>query len=79
VSRALSIQLLQQPTSNCFADLLLCYACCSACEIQLDGSGPWRLPDGGEDTDILFTPGHTAGCISMLYKPQQVCACVCEF
>ena len=53
--------------------------CCSACEVQLEGSGPWQLlPGGGEDIDILFTPGHTPGCISMLYKPQRVCASCCE-
>jgi glyoxylase-like metal-dependent hydrolase (beta-lactamase superfamily II) len=42
-----------------------------ACEIQLEGSGPWKLQDGGEDIDIMFTPGHTPGCISMLYKPSK--------
>jgi glyoxylase-like metal-dependent hydrolase (beta-lactamase superfamily II) len=41
------------------------------CETQLTGEGPWQLPDGGDDVELLFTPGHTAGCISMLSKPQQ--------
>lgn len=41
------------------------------CEIKLEGTGPWQLPDGSDDIDILFTPGHTSGCISMLFKPQK--------
>ena len=53
------------------SDRATCHAPCSACEIQLEGSGPWKLADGGEDIDIMFTPGHTPGCISMLYKPSQ--------
>lgn len=44
----------------------------SQCEIQVTGEGPWQLPDGGDDVELLFTPGHTQGCISMLYKPQKV-------
>ena len=41
---------------------------CSECEIKLEGEGPWRLPDGGSDVEILLTAGHTAGHVSLLYK-----------
>ena len=37
---------------------------CSACEVQLTGDGPWQLPDGGDDVELLFTPGHTKACLS---------------
>ena len=51
--------------------------------MQLEGAGPWTLPEssssgggdgGGEsatepDVQLLFTPGHTAGCVSLLYRP----------
>lgn len=37
-------------------------------EWQLSGEGPWQL---ASDCDIIFTPGHTRGCISLLYKPEQ--------
>jgi len=66
--------------SRCLAVCLLCWLRIRAgyvpvrsqCEIQLTGEGPWQLPDGGDDVELLFTPGHTQGCISMLYRPQQV-------
>ena len=35
----------------------------------LEGEGPWALPDGGADARLLFTPGHTAGSVSLLYAP----------
>jgi glyoxylase-like metal-dependent hydrolase (beta-lactamase superfamily II) len=41
------------------------------CEIKLEGTGPWQLPDGSEDIDILHVPGHTRGSCAMLYKPAQ--------
>lgn len=42
-------------------------------ECKLTGEGPrWKLPDGEDDVELLFTPGHTAGCISILYKPENV-------
>ena len=61
--------------------------------MQLEGEGPWSLPEGGTssstsssssqpqsssssgvadaeaDVQLLFTPGHTAGCVSLLYRP----------
>eukprot|EP00249_Psilotum_nudum_P006984 c20215_g1_i1 orf=182-1219(+) len=37
-------------------------------EVQLEGTGPWRL---GEDIDLIYTPGHTKGCISLLHKPTK--------
>ena len=41
---------------------------CRACEIKLEGEGPWALPDQDPDVEIVFTPGHTEGHIAMLYK-----------
>ena len=35
--------------------------CCSACERQLKGSGPWQLADADQDVQILFTPGAPTG------------------
>ena len=54
---------------------------CSQCEILLEGEGPWRL-DGkpsssssgssdDDDVQLVFTPGHTAGCVSLLYQPDR--------
>ncbi|GJP51803.1 hypothetical protein CLOM_g10940 [Closterium sp. NIES-68] len=34
-------------------------------EMILDGTGPWCL---GSDLKIIFTPGHTEGSVSVLYK-----------
>ena len=44
---------------------------CSSCEVQLDGSGPWELPDGGEDVSLVATPGHTNGHIVLHFRPEQ--------
>lgn len=41
---------------------------CSAAEWQLEGEGPWDL---GPDVQLIFTPGHTAGCVSLLYKADR--------
>ncbi|KAJ7564911.1 hypothetical protein O6H91_02G039200 [Diphasiastrum complanatum] len=35
-------------------------------EIKLEGGGLWNI---GLDIDLIFTPGHTEGCVSLLYKP----------
>lgn len=40
-------------------------------EWKLDGEGPWRLDDGEDDVEVLFTPGHTRGCLSLLYTKDQ--------
>lgn len=40
----------------------------SAAEWQLEGEGPWAL---GEDVELIATPGHTAGCVSLLYRPDR--------
>ena len=45
---------------------------CRYCEHQLSGRGPWRLPDGSTDIDIIHTPGHTRGSIVLHYKPAKV-------
>ena len=45
---------------------------CSEVEHKLDGEGPWILPDGSEDCQIIFTPGHTEAHCVLLYKPQKV-------
>lgn len=50
-------------------------------EVKLTGEGPWAL-DGegvkqhaaaGDDDDVImiFTPGHTSGHVSLLYKPDN--------
>ena len=41
-------------------------------EVKLTGEGPWKLPDGGDDVELIFTPGHTSGHVVLLYKPDQV-------
>lgn len=40
-------------------------------EIKLEGEGPWTLPDGGSDVELIHTPGHTTGHIVLLYKPER--------
>ena len=45
----------------------------SEVEHKLEGEGPWSLPDGSEDCQIIFTPGHTEAHCVLLYKPQKVC------
>jgi len=86
--------LAELPATQC----LLVPTCpvCSQCEVQLDGEGPWTLPekssssssnqmpvsssssssssssgdaDAAPDVQLLFTPGHTAGCVSLLFQP----------
>eukprot|EP00270_Netrium_digitus_P001878 TRINITY_DN1207_c1_g2_i1.p1 TRINITY_DN1207_c1_g2~~TRINITY_DN1207_c1_g2_i1.p1 ORF type:complete len:325 (-),score=62.20 TRINITY_DN1207_c1_g2_i1:145-1119(-) len=37
-------------------------------EMQLQGAGPWSV---GSDINILFTPGLSLGCVSVLVKPLQ--------
>ncbi|XP_068646605.1 uncharacterized protein [Aristolochia californica] len=41
----------------------------SLVEMQLHGEGPWSL---GADFELIFTPGHTEGCVCLLYKPLKV-------
>lgn len=41
-----------------------------AAEVQLQGTGPWKLGDDG-DVELIFTPGHTAGCVSLFYRPDH--------
>ena len=43
--------------------------CCSNAEIKLEGKGPWRLPEGDDDVELIFTPGHTNGHVALFYKP----------
>ncbi|KAH9323306.1 hypothetical protein KI387_017945, partial [Taxus chinensis] len=35
-------------------------------ELMLEGQGPWSI---FSDFDIIFTPGHTKGSVSLFYKP----------
>jgi glyoxylase-like metal-dependent hydrolase (beta-lactamase superfamily II)/ferredoxin len=37
-------------------------------ERKLQGCGPWTLD---EEVELIHTPGHTAGCVSLLYKPHK--------
>ena len=41
----------------------------AVCMLQLSGEGPWGVL--GDDCTVVFTPGHTAGCISLLHKPSR--------
>ncbi|KAI3430589.1 hypothetical protein D9Q98_005182 [Chlorella vulgaris] len=57
------------------------------CEVQLEGGGPWTLPgpassstakdpssaatNNSDDVELIATPGHTAGCVSLLYRPSR--------
>lgn len=41
------------------------------CERKLTGEGPWQLADGSDDIDLIFTPGHTSGSISLLHSPSE--------
>ena len=50
----------------------------SKCEVQLEGEGPWKLPDGGDDMELIFTPGHTAGHVCLFYKAQKACPASCD-
>ncbi|KAK9814637.1 hypothetical protein WJX72_009090 [[Myrmecia] bisecta] len=43
----------------------------TACEVQLEGEGPWALPDGSDDVEIIHTPGHTEGSLCLLFKPDK--------
>ena len=38
----------------------------------MEGEGPWGLPDGSDDCEIVFTPGHTEAHCVLYYKPQKV-------
>ncbi|GAB4814810.1 hypothetical protein N2152v2_001856 [Parachlorella kessleri] len=38
-------------------------------EWQLEGEGPWEQL--GPDVLLIFTPGHTPGCVSLLYQPAK--------
>jgi glyoxylase-like metal-dependent hydrolase (beta-lactamase superfamily II) len=35
---------------------------------MLEGEGPWQLPGGSGDVEIIHTPGHTRGHLVLLYK-----------
>lgn len=50
----------------------------SKCEVQLEGEGPWKLPDGGDDMELVFTPGHTAGHVCLFYKAQKAHPASCD-
>ncbi len=41
-------------------------------EVKLDGEGPWQLPDGSGDFQIVLTPGHTEAHCCAVYKPDKV-------
>ena len=44
---------------------------CSEVEHQLEGTGPWQLPDGSDDIELIHVPGHTEGSLCLLYKPEK--------
>ena len=37
-------------------------------EVKLSGEGPWRLPDGDDDVELVFTPGHTEAHVCLFAK-----------
>lgn len=43
--------------------------------MKLEGRGPWALHGGAaapdSDVALLFTPGHTRGCVSLLFRPDR--------
>ncbi len=46
-------------------------ACCSKCEIKLEGEEPWAFPGAADDLEIIHTPGHTFGHLVLLHKPSK--------
>ena len=36
--------------------------------MQLEGEGPWQLPGGSADIEMILTPGHTKGHVVLLYS-----------
>ena len=57
--------------------MLICElaSCRSQVEVKLDGEGPWPLPDGSSDFDIVLTPGHTEAHCCAVYNPDKVSSC----
>ena len=60
-------------------DMESCWMCltplamlCSQVEVQLEGQGPWQLPDDSQDIELIHTPGHTDGSVVLLLKPSKV-------
>lgn len=53
-------------------DSMWCWVCCSQVEVKLEGDGPWTLPDGSQDMEIVLTPGHTEFHCCLVYKPKKV-------
>ncbi len=47
---------------------------CSKVEVKLEGEGPWQLPDGSNDFELVLTPGHTEAHAVAVYKPEKVTA-----
>ena len=47
-------------------------ACGSEVEVKLEGEGPWSLPDGSTDVELIHTPGHTTGHVVLLYRPEHI-------
>lgn len=42
-----------------------------AVEVKLTGTGPWQLPDGSDEFEIIFTPGHTEAHAVLYYKAEK--------
>lgn len=49
---------------------------CSQVEVKLEGEGPWLLPDGSQDMQIVLTPGHTEFHCCLVYEAQKVTDCL---
>ncbi len=54
--------------------MVLMWLCvsCSQVEVKLEGDGPWTLPDGSKDMEIVLTPGHTEFHCCLVYEPKKV-------
>jgi glyoxylase-like metal-dependent hydrolase (beta-lactamase superfamily II) len=42
-----------------------------ACEVLLDGAGPWSLPDGDADIELFLQPGHTEASVMLHHAPSR--------
>ncbi len=51
---------------------VVCIYLRSQVEVKLEGEGPWPLPDGSNDMQIVLTPGHTEHHCCLVYEAQKV-------
>ena len=68
--RVAALSMLEEHSKSCLCSWSI--ACHSVVEHMLTGEGPWSLPDGKSDCQIIFTPGHTPAHCCFLFKPDKV-------